>query len=180
LMQSATGSPFGQVYPGSYKVTFNPATLTMTSVFTSSGGTISPSTSGAITPGGTNTSLIPGVTLVAQNPLPGTSTTATLNYAVSGRGILQTLNDYVNQSRGPNGVFTAESKNATSAQKDLTAQIANQNVILARRKTTLQAQFTAMEVALASLQAQAQSLSTSLGVDTTTAAANSASSSRSS
>ena len=104
---------------------------------------------------------------------------ATINYTVSGRGILQTLNDYVNQSRGPNGIFTAESANATSTEKDLTAQIANQNLILAARKTTLQAQFTAMEVALASLQSQGAALSSSLGVATTTAAANSASSSSS-
>jgi flagellar hook-associated protein 2 len=179
LLQTATGSPYGQVYAGSYRVTFDPSTLSMTSVFTSTSGTIAPATKSTITPGGTNTTLIPGVSLFAQDPLPSTSTSATINYTVSGRGILQTLNDYVNQSRGPNGIFTAESKNATSAQKDLTAQIATQNLILAARKTTLQAQFTAMEVALASLQSQGAALSSSLGVMNTTAAANSASSSSS-
>jgi flagellar capping protein FliD len=132
-----------------------------------------------ISAGGSNTSLIPGISMVAQSPLPLLPTTATINYSVSSRGIFQSLNDYINQSRGPSGVFTAESRNATSAEKDLTAQIANQNLILAARKTSLQAQFTAMEVALASLQSQGAALSSSLGVASTTAAANSASSSSS-
>jgi flagellar hook-associated protein 2 len=179
LLQSAGGSPFGQVNSGTYKVTFNPATLTLTSQFTSAAGTISPASTGLISAGGSNTSLIPGISMVAQSPLPVLPTTATINYTVSSRGIFQTLNDYINQSRGPSGVFTAESRNATSAEKDLTAQIANQNLILAARKTSLQAQFTAMEVALASLQSQGAALSSSLGVASTTAAANSASSSSS-
>jgi flagellar hook-associated protein 2 len=164
LIQIETGSPFGQVYPGSYKVSFDPTKLTLTSVFTSTGGTVSPATSSTIAAGGTNTSLIPGVTIVAQNPLPLVADTATINYTVSGRGILQTLNDYVNQSRGPSGIFVSESADATSTEADLTTQIANQNTILAQRKITLQAQFTAMEVALASLQSQGAALSSSLGV----------------
>ncbi|HLZ30212.1 MAG TPA: flagellar filament capping protein FliD [Chloroflexota bacterium] len=177
LVQTATGSPYGQVYSGSYKVSFDPIGLTLSSVFTSSGGTISPATTSTFVAGGTNTTLIPGVSLLFQNPLPGSAGVATINYTVSGRGIFQTLNDYVSQSRGPTGIFTSESADATSTQSDLTAQIANQTVILAQRKASLQAQFTAMEVALASLQSQGAALSSSLGVASTTPAANSASSS---
>jgi flagellar hook-associated protein 2 len=180
LMQTETGSPFGQVNSGSYKVTYNPVGNTLTSVFTSTSGTISPATTSTVAAGGTNTSLIPGVSIHFQGSLPTSATTATINYTVSGRGIFQTLNDYVNQSRGPSGVFVSESADATSTESDLTNQIANQNLILAQRKTTLQAQFTAMEVALATLQSQGAALSSSLGVATTTAAANSAGSSSSS
>jgi hypothetical protein len=52
--------------------------------------------------------------------------------------------------------------------------------MLAQRQATLQAQFTAMEVALTTIQSQGAALSSSLGVANTTAAANSASSASSS
>jgi flagellar hook-associated protein 2 len=161
-IQTATGTPYGQVYSGTYRVRFDPTGNTLTSVFTSSNGIIQPAVTGIITAGGTNTTLIPGVSIAAMNPLPGTAGTDTINYTVSGRGILQTLNDYVNQARGPSGIFTSEHHNATTSIASFTAQIANQNQLLARRQTSLQAEFTAMEVALSSLQSQSAALASSL------------------
>jgi flagellar hook-associated protein 2 len=160
---TATGTPYGQVYSGSYKVTFNPIGNTLSSVFTSSNGSIQKATIGTIGPGGTNTALIPGISIVALNPLPLVASTETINYTVSGRGILQSMNDFVSQSRGPNGIFTAQHTNATSSVARFATQIANQNALLAQRQASLQAQFTAMEVALGTLQAQGASLASSIG-----------------
>jgi flagellar hook-associated protein 2 len=159
---TATGTPYNQVNSGTYKVTFDPIGNKLTSVFTSSNGTIQPSTTSTIAAGGTNSSLIPGMTLVGLNPLPSSAGTDTIAYNVTGRGILQSLNDYITKARGPNGIFASESNNANSSIASFSLQIANQNQLLAQRQATLQSQFTAMEVALSQLQAQGASLSSSI------------------
>jgi flagellar hook-associated protein 2 len=161
-MATATGTPFGQVSAGSYKISFNPVGNKLTSVFTSSNGTIQPAITGTITAGGTNTTLIPGMSLVALGTLPTSAGTDTVNYTVTGRGILQTVSSYINQARSASGIFSSEHNNATSSIASFSAQIARQNQLLAQRQTSLQAQFTAMEVALTKLQSQSSSLASSL------------------
>jgi flagellar hook-associated protein 2 len=165
---NVTGTPYNQVNSGTYKVTFNPIGNTLTSVFTSSNGTIQPAVTSTITAGGTNSALIPGMSIIGLNPLPTSAGTDTINYNVTGRGILQSLNDYITKARGPNGIFASESTNANSSMASFTAQIANQNQLLAQRQATLQAQFTAMEVALSQLQSQGASLSSSIASMTPT------------
>jgi flagellar hook-associated protein 2 len=161
-MASASGSPYAQVNSGTYKVSFDPNGNKLSSQFTSSSGVISPAVTGSIMAGGINSTLIPGISIAAFGTLPGVSSTDTINYAVSGKGVLQALNGYIAKVRGPSGIFVSQHNNATASMAGFTAQIANQNQMLAQRQATLQKQFTAMEVALSSLQAQGASLASSM------------------
>ena len=77
---------------------------------------------------------------------------------------MQSLNDYLTKLTSTGGVFQTEQSQAQSQNNDLTSQIANQNQVLAQKQTALQAQFTAMEVALAKLNSQGGSLLSSLGI----------------
>ncbi|HEV7665456.1 MAG TPA: flagellar filament capping protein FliD [Chloroflexota bacterium] len=171
-IQTATGTPYGQVYSGSYKVTYDPSG-TISSVFTSTGGSARPAVKATIAAGGTNTSLIPGVSISARNPLPSAAGTDTISYTVSSRGVLQSLNDYLNTTAHLGGIFDTEHTDATSSLSNISAQITNQNTLLAQRQTSLQAQFTAMEVALSKLQTQGSSLLSQLGVTSSTSSSSS-------
>jgi flagellar capping protein FliD len=108
--------------------------------------------------------MIPGLAITAMNTLPGASGTDTITYTVNTRGVMQSLNDYLNNVLGSTGVFQTEQNDAQSELKDITDQIANQNQLLSQKQQTLQAQFTAMEVALSQLQAQSGSMLSSLGI----------------
>ncbi len=161
---SVSGTAAGQVYSGGYKVTYNPTGNALSSIFTPSGGSPQAATTGITSAGGVNNSIIPGLSLTARSPLPAGSGTDTITYTVTSRGIMQGLNDYLKKTVGPGGVFQTEKDGATSEIANLTNQIASKNEMLALRQQTLQAQFTAMESALARLNAQSASMLSSLGV----------------
>jgi flagellar capping protein FliD len=76
---------------------------------------------------------------------------------------MQTLNDYLNKALGAGGVFQAEHTDAQTDLSDIGKQIADQNALLSLKQQSLQAQFTAMEIALGQLQQQSGSLASSLG-----------------
>jgi flagellar hook-associated protein 2 len=69
----------------------------------------------------------------------------------------------LNRSLGTGGVFDAEANSASAQLKDLDKQIQAANERLTKRQQTLQAQFTAMELALVKLQGQGTQLAGSLG-----------------
>jgi flagellar hook-associated protein 2 len=163
---SVTGTPAGQVYSGTYKITYNPTGNALSSVLTQSGGAPQTAVTGTISAGGVNNTLIPGLVITANNPLPGASGTDTVTYTVNTRGVMQSLNDYLNNVLGASGIFQTESNDAQSSLTDITDQIANQNELLDQKQQALQQQFTAMEVALSQLQAQNSSLVSSLGGST--------------
>jgi len=87
-IDSATGVP-SDLRPGTYSIT-STATGDLTVVFTPTGGTAEPAVSGTITAGGTNTTIIPGMTLTGDTPLvAGTQTITvgpgtTLNFDANG------------------------------------------------------------------------------------------------
>jgi flagellar hook-associated protein 2 len=159
---STTGSPLGQVSSGSYAITYDPNGNTLSSVFTPVNGAPKPAVSGTISAGGINGSLIPGLSITARGVLPSASGTDTVAYNVKTVGVMQTLNSYLNSVLGTNGLFATESSDAQSELRDISDQINNQNDILTQKQANLQAQFTAMEVALSQLQSQSSSLASSL------------------
>jgi flagellar hook-associated protein 2 len=159
---SATGSPLGQVTSGTYTITYDPTGNTLSSVYTPAGGSPRAAISGSISAGGVNGALIPGLTITARNPLPTASGTDTVTYTPTTVGVMQSLNNYLNSVLGGSGLFASESNNAQSQLRDISQRIADQNDFLAQKQQTLQAQFTAMEVALGQLQAQSSSLAGSL------------------
>ena len=161
---SLNGLPASQVYSGSYAVTYNPTGNSISSVFTPTGGGAQAAVNGTITAGGTNGAVIPGMILTARNPLPGGSGTDTITYNVTSRGVMQSLNDYLTKLTGPGGLFQTEQSGTQTELNSLSQQIANQNELLQQRQQSLQAQFTAMETALAQINSQGGQMLSQLGV----------------
>jgi flagellar hook-associated protein 2 len=162
-ISSVSGTPYGQVYSGTYKIKFTPGTNTLSAVFTPTNGAPQPALVGTAVAGATNTTLIPGLSIVARNPLPAGAGTDTITYTVATRGIFQTLNAYLNKATtGASGIFGSAHTVATSTQNALTSQIADQTRLINKRQIFLQAQFTAMEVSLGKLNSQSSSLASSL------------------
>jgi len=170
---SQSGQPANQTQSGTYAVTYNSATNGLSSVFSPTGGGTQTPVTGTITAGGINGAVIPGMTLTARNPLPAGSGTDMVTYTVTSLGIMQSLNQYLTNLTTVGGVFQTEQSNAQSDGTDITNQIAVQNTLLAQKQTALQAQFTAMEVALAQINSQGGSLLSSLGINNTSNSASS-------
>src|SRR6202022_1711396 len=81
-ISSVSGTPYGQVYSGTYKVKFTPGTNTLSAVFTPTNGAPQPALVGTAVAGATNTTLIPGMSIVARNPLAAGAGTDTSTYTV--------------------------------------------------------------------------------------------------
>jgi flagellar hook-associated protein 2 len=157
-VSSLTGTPTGQF--GSYKLTMD-STGAITSVFTPAGGSALAAVAGTLT-GGVNTTVIGGMTITA-GPLPPAGTTLTDTVWVGGSGVLGRLDSYLTNALGNNGVFQSESDSSNSEVQSLTSRINDMNAQLDQQRQTLQAQFTAMETALAQINAQGGSLMASMG-----------------
>jgi flagellar hook-associated protein 2 len=162
---SITGQPAGQVYSGTYAITYQPSDGSLASVFTPVSGGARASTNGTITAGAVNATLVPGLVITARNPLPSAAGTDRVTWNVNTRGVLQRLNDYLQNTLSATGVFQAEQNTAQSDLANISKQIANQNDLLAQKQQSLQAEFTAMEVALSKLQTQSASLFAKLGIN---------------
>jgi flagellar hook-associated protein 2 len=165
-VSSISGSPTGQLTDASYalSLTYDPnAPPGSISAIKTANGVASPAVTGTIAAGGSNSTLIPGLTINAlANPPSGTTAGTTIQYTVQTRGVLQRLNDYLKSAVGSGGVFASEKDSETQESRDIDSQISYQNDLLAQKQAALQAQFTAMEVALSKLNSQSSSLMGSL------------------
>lgn len=158
-MAGISGTPLGSQH-GQYRVTVD-ARGNVSSVFTPDGSSPLAATTGLIAASGTNSTLIPGLTITAGALPASGSATDTIRFGQS--GILGALNDFLTRQLGTGGVFDTEHTAATQQLKSLSSQISTTNAQLTQRQQTLQQQFTAMETALAQLNAQGGSLMASLG-----------------
>jgi flagellar hook-associated protein 2 len=156
---------------GQYRVTVD-SLGNLSAVFTADGSTPLAPLTGTISAFGTNSTLIPGLTITA-GALPSSSMTDTITYRSS--GILGMLNDYLTTQLGTGGVFDAEHTSANSELSSLSSQITNANALLAQRQQTLQQQFTAMETAMAQIQSQNGSLLSSMGISSSQSSSSSSS-----
>jgi flagellar hook-associated protein 2 len=166
-MAALSGTPTSSTF-GRYQVSLS-SDGTLSSVFTPSGQQSVSPVAGSLSAagvGGTNSTLIPGITISAAN-FPPAGTTLTDTIWVGQPGVLGRLNDMLNRSLGTGGVFDAEANSASAQLKDLDTQIQAANGRLTKRQQTLQAQFTAMELALVKLQGQGTQLAGSLGTTPT-------------
>jgi flagellar hook-associated protein 2 len=163
-LAAISGTPLSSQH-GQYRVTVD-ATGNVSAVFTPDGSSPLAATHGTISANGTNTSLIPGLTMTAGALPPSGSATDTIRFGQS--GILGALNDFITRQLGTGGVFDTEHTAANEQLKSLSSQITTTNAQLAQRQQTLQQQFTAMETALAQLNAQSGSLMASLGSTSST------------
>jgi flagellar hook-associated protein 2 len=162
FLQSVSGGPSGQTQAGSYQFSYN-GVNTVTATFVPSNGGAQTSVSDSLLPGGTNNTLIPGLTLTAMSNPPAGSSTDTLQFNVSQEGVLQSLNSYLSQVLGSGGIFDSEKNSTQKTVQNLNDQVTQMNKSLDTYRQTLQAQFTAMEASLAALQAQSANLISMMG-----------------
>lgn len=162
-LQGVTGTPFGVTNSGTYQITYNPADSTLSSVFTESGGTPQTAVTGALLPGVPNGTLITGLTLTPKAGLPGSAGTDTVNFTVTSRGVLHTLDSFLTKALGKQGAFAAVQTGASEAERVIDKQIDAMNARLEQRRQSLQRQFTQMEIALGKLQTQSSALFSKLG-----------------
>ena len=172
-VSSTSGKPADPTH-GRYQVSVD-SLGNVTSVFTPIGGSPQAAITGMITANGSNSTLIPGLTLnVGALPASGKATD-TLTFGQS--GLLTSLSDYLTTQLGKGGVFESEHTAAATDLKNLGSQITNANDLLTQKQATLQAQFTAMEVALAQLQSQGGQFAASMGASSSSGSSSSSSSS---
>jgi flagellar hook-associated protein 2 len=166
-MASVSGTPYGQVYSGTYQITHDGAGH-LSSVFTPTVGAPQLAVISTITAGGTNSMLINGLVLTANGSLPTSAGTDTLNFTVTSRGVMQGLNDFLNTTLAKVGLFGTETTGATNDERTLDDQITAAQSRLALKQQNLQSKFTAMEAALAKLQNQSQSLTSQINANNQT------------
>lgn len=157
---SISGTPTSATKPGSYSIV-STATGTLTVTFTPDDGSTAVVSTGSITAGGTNTSLIPGVTLTAQGVLAAGTDTVTLSATEHGVGL--TLQSYVNSLTRFGGMYDGRNTELQSTLDDIGEQIDAMEARLERQQQALIRKYSQLEVTISRLQSQQQALSGMVG-----------------
>ncbi len=152
---SASGSPIGVRQSGRYAITTD-ASGNITAYFTPTGGTPGPTVSGTIAPGGTNSTLIPGVTLTADATL--TNSTQYLDVAVDSMGAFVRLSDYLGQVLAANGLMASKMDAYDRELRDIDTRMKVLQDRIDAREALLRQQFARLESILAQYQAQSAQL----------------------
>ncbi|MBX5446032.1 flagellar filament capping protein FliD [Sphaerobacter sp.] len=151
---SVVGQPRGLPTGGRYEIESD-GNGNLTARLYDAAGQLVSTTTGTITPGGTNTTLIPGVTLRAADTLTGASSTLAVSNT---EGILSGIDRYLREVLSDNGVFKLRDTGADAQLKQLDDQIRRLQDRLDMREESLIRQFSQLEQTLARLQAQSQAL----------------------
>ena len=139
---------------GTYAVTDDGAG-NLTAIFTPKDGSAPVTTVGSIAANGTNTTLIPGITLTAGALQAGVFN---VDVTQSSASVLSLLRDYLNGQVGPNGTLTKRQDEFTAVSKDIDARRTRMQAAIDAEMALWEKKFTAMEQA----QAQAQNISQAL------------------
>ena len=151
---SATGTP-DKVEAGTYRITDDGAgNLTLQFTPADGGGVVI--SSGTITASGTNTILIPGMTLTAQGTLQAGYDEIVVTRDKA--GVAVKLQDLVEQHTKSGGVLEAKTDTIDNLIEDYNDRIAVLEGRLETRRLRLEAKFAAMELVFARFQAQAGTL----------------------
>jgi len=151
---SVVGQPRGLPTGGRYEIESD-GNGNLTARLYDAAGQLVSTTTGTITPGGANTTLIPGVTLRAADTLTGASSTLAVSNT---EGILSGIDRYLREVLSDNGVFKLRDTGADAQLKQLDDQIRRLQDRLDMREESLIRQFSQLEQTLARLQAQSQAL----------------------
>lgn len=135
---------------GTYAVTDDGAG-NLTAVFTPADGTAAVTTTGTIAAGGTNTTLIPGLTLTAGALLQ--AGTHTVVVSPSSQSVVQKVKGFLDSLSGANGVFQKRQEAYDARVEDLDKRKEQIQDSIDREMERLRAKFRAMEQA----QARAES-----------------------
>jgi flagellar hook-associated protein 2 len=113
-------------------------------------------TTGTITAGGTNTTLIPGLTLTAKGALVQGTDLITIGATTQGFG--KTVHEYLNSISRTGGLLATRSDEMQVQITSMNRQIDTMNARLTARETALIRKFSAMELSISRLQGQQQQL----------------------
>jgi flagellar hook-associated protein 2 len=155
-LASVSGQPASTREPGSYLIrTFTGGSISAT--FTPLNGSPGPEVFGsAIAGGGSDSLVIPGMTLTATNPLVDGESTITV--AVQQKGILVALQDYLGRLTRSGGTLASKSTSIEAQVSDYQKRIEAAEARIAQKKARFEAQFAALETMMSRLQAQNSAL----------------------
>lgn len=154
-IQSISGKP--TTVPDSGKYTINStATGDLTVTFQPDNGGAVVTSNGTITAGGTNTTLIAGVTITAKPVLVAGMDVITIGVAEEGMG--KTFAEYLQSLTGIGGSLSSSTTAANATITDINKQIETLNARVTAKEAQLRAKFAALETTMARLQGQQASL----------------------
>lgn len=153
-LASISGTPTG-TKAGRYSV-LSDALGNLEATFQANDGSPPMVTPGVITAGGTNTTLIPGLTLTAKAAL--VSGTDLITVSATQQGFGKTLHEYVNSLNRTGGLITNSTAELQQTITNMNAQIDRMTTRLNARQDQLVRKFTNMELAISRMQSQQQAL----------------------
>ncbi|MCC7105459.1 MAG: flagellar filament capping protein FliD, partial [Chloroflexi bacterium] len=152
----ATGTPLSQHENGTYHVNVLDVSGNAEVTFVTTDGRQLLKSTGKLTAGQDNTSLIPGVTLHVGSTLAIGEDTFSMN--VTTRGVATRLNDYLDNLLSPDGFFATREDSSQAISQELTKRIDEMNARLDDKQAALTRKFAALESTLAQLQGQSNAL----------------------
>ena len=152
---SISGAPTAVTDSGTYSITSD-ALGNLTVTFTPDNGGTPVTQTGAISAGGTNSTLIPGVTLTAAGTL--VAGTDTITVTAEKEGIARTLHDYVEAFTRAGGLLDTKSEEMQNRLDDIRDQIDRLEERVTAQRDQLVRKFTALETTVARLQSQQAAL----------------------
>lgn len=152
---SVSGVPTQATKAGTYSIT-STAAGALTATFVANDGSAPTTTTGVITAGGTNTTLIPGVTLTGAGVLA--AGTDTIVIGTSQQGFARTLAEYIGVLTKTGGLLKARTEQMQVTVDDIADQIERMQARLAVKEQQLIKKFSQMEATIARLQNQQQAL----------------------
>ncbi|MBT5773740.1 MAG: flagellar filament capping protein FliD [Dehalococcoidia bacterium] len=154
-LASLTGTPTAATKAGTYSIT-STASGGLTVVFQPDDGSTAVTQTGSIAASGTNTTIIPGVTLTAAGVL--VAGTDTITIAATERGIGLAMHDYVDTLTRTGGTFDIRDEEYDARIDIIEEQIERLEKRAEARELFLSRQFTALEQTIGRLQQQGQAL----------------------
>jgi flagellar hook-associated protein 2 len=153
---SVGGTPLNATRPGTYSIVSNEGGQ-LQATFTPIDGSAPVVTSGSISAGGTNTTLIPGLTLTGRDPLQ--AGTDQIVVSASSQGFANAVAGWIQSLTRTGGILQTRDEEMSNVISNINAQIDRLEARVSVREEQLVRKFTAMEMAISRMQSQQQALS---------------------
>ncbi len=149
--------------PGNYAITSDASGL-LTSVFTPSDGSAAVTQTATVAANGTNTTLLPGITLNIGALQSGTTS---ISAGITNESVIGKMRDFLNSLAGPGGTLPSLQDEYTNDIKDMEARKAEMQSSVDAQVAIWQQKFTAMEQAMAQASSVMSQLNQAMGTTTT-------------
>ena len=149
--------------PGNYAITSDASGL-LTSVFTPSDGSAAVTQTATVAANGTNTTLLPGITLNIGALQSGTTS---ISAGITNESVIGKMRDFLNSLAGPGGTLPSLQDEYSNDIKDMEARKAEMQSSVNAQVAIWQQKFTAMEQAMAKASSVMSQLNQAMGTTTT-------------